>query len=47
MKLKCEKQPVPTVHTQKALKRPSTLPTPRLPRKAPKQRVYQADESES
>jgi len=40
-------QPVPTVHTEKASKQPSTWPTGSLPRKAPKQRIYQAYQNES
>ena len=35
---------MPTVHSNKALKRPSTLPNVSLPRKAPKHRIYQKDE---
>ena len=42
-KLKWELQPVPTVHSNKALKRPSTLPIMALPRKLPKPRVFQND----
>ena len=43
-KLKWELLPVPTIHTEKALKRPSLLPcaTIRL-RKAPKTRIFQND----
>ena len=43
-KLKWEIQPVPTLHTAEAMKRPSTLPNTSLPRKAPKVRIYQEDE---
>ena len=32
------------IYTGEALKRPSTLPTPMIPRKAPKLRVYQEDQ---
>ena len=46
-KLKWEMQPVPTLHTAEALKRPSTLPNTTLPRKAPKVRMYQDDELNS
>ena len=35
---------MPTVHSNEALKRPSTLPNVSLPRKAPKHRIYQKDE---
>ena len=42
-----EMQPVPTLHTAKALKRPSTLPNTTLPQKAPKVRKYQDDELSS
>ena len=45
--LKWEMQPVPTLHTAKALKRPSTLPNTTLPRKAPKVRMYQDDKLSS
>ena len=37
--------PIPTINTEIALKRPSTLPTPIIPRKAPKLRVFQKDQS--
>ena len=37
--------PIPTINTKSALKRPSTLPTPIIPRKAPKLRVFQKDQS--
>ena len=43
-KLKWEMQPVPTLHTAEAMKRPSTLPNTSLPRKATKVRIYQEDE---
>ena len=36
--------PIPTLHTQIALKRPSTLKTPSAVRKPPKIRVYQDDQ---
>ena len=35
---------IPSVHSDKALKRPSSLQTPSVPRKAPKLRVFQEDE---
>ena len=44
MTLKWKLQPIPTIHTEKALKRPSTLPTSSYPRKSPKIRIYQQDE---
>ena len=37
-------QPVPTLHTAEAMKRPSTLPNTSSPRKAPKVQIYQEDE---
>ena len=37
-------QPYPTIHTGKALRRPSTLQAEAVPRKAPKIRVFQKDE---
>lgn len=43
-KLRWENQPVPTIHTDKELKRPSVLPSPGIIRKKPKIRVYQKDE---
>ena len=43
-KLKWELQPVPIVHSNEALKRPSTLPIIILPRKLPEPRVFQNDE---
>ena len=36
--------PIPTLHTDKALKKPSLLPTMSVPRKTPKLRVYQEDQ---
>ena len=36
---------IPTINTQHTLKRPSTLPTPIIPRKAPKVRIFQKDQS--
>ena len=36
--------PIPTLHTDMALKKPSLLPTLSVPRKTPKLRVYQEDE---
>ena len=47
MKLNWEMQPVPTIHTEKALKRPSTLPNAILPRKAPRKRNNQVDQINS
>ena len=44
--LKKNLQPYPTIHTGKALKRPSTLQAVAVPRKAPKIRVFQKDELE-
>jgi len=35
------------IATEKALKRPSTMPTASLLRKAPNQTIYQADQNES
>ena len=46
-KLKWKMQPVSTLQTAEALKRPSTLPNTILPRKAPKVRMYQDDELSS
>ena len=42
--LKWDMNPIPTIHTDEVLKRPSTIPTPEVPRKAPKLRVYQEDQ---
>ena len=42
--MRWELQPVPTVHTSDALKRPSAVQTPDVPRKVPKVRIYQEDE---
>ena len=42
-KIKWEQQPVPTIHSKEALKRPSVLPTSSSIRKAPKLRL-QKDE---
>lgn len=39
--------PIPSIHTADALKRPSTLQTPSVPRKAPKVRIYGEDQFES
>ena len=36
--------PIPTLHTEKACKRPSMLTTPKEPRRPPKQRCFQTDE---
>ena len=36
--------PIPTLHTDMALKNPSLLPTMSVPRKTPKLRVYQEDQ---
>ena len=44
--LKKNLQPYPTIHTEKALKRSSTLQVVAVPRKAPKIRVFQKDELE-
>ena len=44
--LKWESHPIPTIHTEKALKRHSVVQTPAMPRKAPKIRTYQNDEME-
>ena len=44
--IKWDLNPVPTIHTPEALKRPSQLPTSIIPRKKPKERVYQEDELE-
>ena len=43
-KLNWSLNPVPTIHTKAALKRPSTLPTSSSSRKPPKVRVYQNDQ---
>ena len=42
LKWKCN--PIPTIHSEQSLKRPSTLPTPVVSRKLPKIRVKQEDE---
>ena len=42
VKWKCN--PIPTIHSEQSLKRPSTLPTPVVSRKLPKVRVEQEDE---
>ena len=41
--LKWKLQPFPTIHTQKALKRPSTIQTPSTSRKLPKVRMLKID----
>ena len=46
-RLRWELHPVPTIHTEGALKRPSVVKTPVIPRKAPKVRNYQEDELET
>ena len=46
-KLNWSLNPIPSIHTVPALKRPSTLQTLQVPRKAPKIRVYQEDQLES
>ena len=43
-KLNWKLSPIPSIHTDEALKRPSTLQNPSVPRKAPKLRVFQRDE---
>ena len=43
-KLKWELLPVPTIHSEKALKRPSVLPCASIICKAPKIRLFQKDE---
>jgi len=43
-KLDWKLNPIPSIHSEEALKRPSTLCNPPALRKAPKVRVYQADE---
>ena len=42
--LKWAINPIPTIHSDEVLKRPSTLPTPVIPRKAPKTRLYREDQ---
>ena len=42
LKWKCN--PIPTIHSEQSLKRPSTLPTPVVSQKLPKIRVKQEDE---
>ena len=44
--LRRESQLIPTIHTDEALKRHSVVQTPAMPRKAPKIRTYQNDETE-
>jgi len=44
VKSKWEMHPVPTIYTERALKRLSTLRTGGLTRKTPKQRIYQVDQ---
>ena len=43
-KLNRKLNPIPSIHTHEALKRPSTLRNPPAPRKPPKVRVFQEDE---
>ena len=43
-KLNWKLSPIPSIHTDEALKRPSTSRNPSVPRKAPKLRVFQEDE---
>ena len=43
-KLKWAINPIPTIHSDEVRKRPSTLSTPVIPRKAPKTRLYQEDQ---
>ena len=43
-KLNWSLNPVPTIHTDVAVRRPSTLPTPSTSRKPPKVRVFQSDQ---
>ena len=45
-KLNWKLDPVPTIHSKEALKRPSALPTSTVPRKAPKIRGIQCDQIE-
>jgi len=40
-------QPDSTIFTDKTFKRPSTFPSDGLPKRAPKQRIYQADKNKS
>ena len=42
--LKWAINPIPTIHSDEVLKRPSTLPTPVIQRKAPKTRLYREDQ---
>ena len=42
--LKWAINPLPTFHSDEVRKRPSTLPTPVIPRKAPKTRLYREDQ---
>ena len=42
--MRWELNPIPTIHSANALKRPSVVQTPVVPRKVPKLRVYQEDE---
>ena len=44
--LKWVLEPFPTIHTQKTLKRPSTLQTPSASRKLPKVRILKIDKIE-
>ena len=43
-KLIWDLNPIPTVHSAEALKPPSVLMTPNVPRKLPKERCFQEDE---
>ena len=43
-KLNWKLSPIPSIHSDKALKRPSTLQTPSVPRKAPNLRVFQEND---
>ena len=43
-KLRWGLNPVPTIHSDETLKRPSTLPTPVSKRNPPKNRVFQDDQ---
>ena len=42
--LKWAINPIPTIHSDEVLTRASTLPTPVIPRKAPKTRLYREDQ---
>ena len=43
-KLDWKLDPIPTIHSREALKRPSVLTTPNIPRKQPKERALQPDQ---